>query len=46
MNGPIVLNAKFQSILKFYKNIEIFGFNRYRWLLWSYIVMEKLKGIS
>ena len=32
--------------LKFYKNIEIFSFNGYRWFLWSYIHLEKLKELS
>ena len=40
------LYTNFQSNLKFYKNIEICSFNGYRWFLWSYMHIEKLKELS
>ena len=40
------LYATFQSIIKFYRNIEIFSFNWHRWLLWTHMCMEKLKELS
>ena len=40
------LYTNFQSNLKFYKNIKIFSFNWYRWLLWSSICLGKLKELS
>ena len=40
------LYTYFQSNLIFYKNIEIFSFNRYRLFLWSYMYIGKLKEWS
>ena len=37
------LYTNFQSNLKFYKNIETFSFNGYRWFLLSCICLRKLK---
>ena len=40
------LYTNFQSILKFYTNIEIFNFKGYRCFLWSHFQAEKLKELS
>ena len=40
------LYANFQSIIKFYKNIEIFSFNWHKWLLWTYMYTGETKRIE
>ena len=41
-----VLYTNFQRNLKFYKNVGICSFNGYRWPLWSYMHIGKLKELS
>ena len=41
-----VLYINFQRNLKFHKNIKTFSFNGYRWFLWFYMYVEKLKDLS